>query len=90
MFFFIPEHAATMNRNTHRKTFRNPPLGLLLHLVLLYGLFVDVIGSSDDITNIWYYGCRWFGGNAMTLQCNCTPEAEEVRETCEKSTFLHS
>lgn len=67
-----------MNRNTHRKTFRNPPLGLLLHLVLLYGLFVDVIGSSDDITNIWYYGCRWFGGNAMTLQCNCTPEAEEM------------
>ncbi|KAH1008683.1 uncharacterized protein LOC109543314 [Dendroctonus ponderosae] len=50
----------------------------LIFLPLLLQLLGDVIGTSDDITNIWYFGCRWFGGSTNMLSCNCTPEAEEM------------
>ncbi|XP_066250008.1 uncharacterized protein [Euwallacea similis] len=47
---------------------------LLLPLVFIH----EAKGTNDDITNIWYFGCRWYGGSTRTLSCNCASEAEEM------------
>lgn len=46
-------------------------------LLLLYEIS-GCLGASDDITNMWYFRCRWFGGSVNMVSCNCTPEAEEM------------
>ncbi|CAH1132865.1 unnamed protein product [Ceutorhynchus assimilis] len=62
-----------MKRPT-QKTVHSSKLILLILIQLVTGAF----GTSDDITNIWFFGCRWFGGITNMLSCNCAPEAEEM------------
>ncbi|KAL1517025.1 hypothetical protein ABEB36_000845 [Hypothenemus hampei] len=45
---------------------------------LLLWLLKEAFCASDDFTNIWYFGCRWYGGTTNKLVCDCTPEAEEL------------
>ncbi|XP_050301043.1 uncharacterized protein LOC126739412 [Anthonomus grandis grandis] len=60
-------------RRTDLATFCN-----LLLLVLLQILSVVIGTNSDDISNIWYFGCRWFGGSENKMACNCSSEAKEM------------